>query len=462
MFRKVVRRFTLGALLVVSVAALTAATGGSAELNLVSPTPTYSHDGSPQQNKCPGAGINERHYCLVLTTYNNLKKSGGVEVDLTLQNYDQSTLSNPVTTLNWDSGDNSLAGLAKVSTDGPASCSAPPTGGPVVCKFPNLPGLGSSAVIPAQPQPCPVPPASGPICSTVKLFFSVNATEPKVSFTATADVKESQPNGANVDQQQVAADMVFGTSDSQDATIALPSSGSKLEATVPQASSVKFNGGSRPFLAQFQADQSNPANPGVCFPGINCTGLQLTTDLSAAPSGTFSSALGHQILWTADIVSTNTNILAVHTYDPVTITPAQAPNTLATAGTRFANCDGVTFSPLDKTPSGLSPDTTYFVINKTPNTTTNTTTFQVASSPTGKALPVSGSGTFSGSCIRVIGDKPASETTKACTASNPAKPTDAPAEPKTPPVLCVAKVPNTTPATVRVYLWDDSNGHVGY
>ena len=82
MLRKVVRRFTLGALLVVSVAALTAASGGSAGLPPVPTTSTPSHDsatppGGP--NACPGPGINERHYCLVVTTYNSLDQNGGID-----------------------------------------------------------------------------------------------------------------------------------------------------------------------------------------------------------------------------------------------------------------------------------------------------------------------------------------------------------------------------------------------
>jgi hypothetical protein len=448
MFRKGVRRLTLGALLVAMLAALAAATGGAAgPLTFVTPTPTYSHDGSPDQNPCPGPGVNERHYCLVLTTYNNLKKSGGVEVDLTLQNYDQSTLSNPVTRLAWDNGDNSGANLALVSTDGPASCSAPSTGGPVVCTFPNLPGLGSSSVV-GDHKPCPpLPPGvqpPAPICSTVKLFFSVNATEPKVSFTATADVKESQPNGANVDQQRVAADMLFGTDGSQDATIALPGGSSELDAPA-RKSSVTFKGGSAPFLAQLQAIQENPTTPGVCFPGINCTGLTLTTDLHLAPTGTFSAT--NPILWTAVVAANNTNVIAVHNYDAVSLT-SSAPNTLSPPqGTSFANCDGVTFEA-GKTPIGLQPaPQVYFVVKAT------NTSFQVASSATGKPLTFSGSAPFSGSCIRIIGDQKTERFT-GCPAVPPTPPAPAPA---VVPAICAAKINNST---VQVYLYDSANGGV--
>jgi hypothetical protein len=452
----------MGALLVVSVAALTAATAGSAGVDFVKTQTVKSHDGATPPNQCPGLSplVNQRHYCLDVTTYNNLKKSGGAEVDLTLENWDQSALTNPKTTLTWD---NAGVNLSFVSSN-PAICLSPASG-EVDCSWPNVPGLGSAS---GTTDPChPLP---GQSCSTVKLFFSVASTVGSVSFTATANAKESgndSGGAANVETQTVDASstsgpptMTFdsdsGASANADATVLLPGSPynkGHLHSDLGSAS-VDFSSLSSPaFLAQFGASSG-----ATCLLGVSCTGLDLNTDLSGAAGGTFSA--NNQILWTADIVSTNTNILAVHTYDPVTIT-SSAPNTLTAAGTRFANCDGITFSP-GGAPGGLAAaPQTYFVINKTTNGTTSTS-FQVASSSTGKALSFNGTGPFSGSCIRIIGDKPASETTKACTASNPPQPTDAPAAPKTPPVLCVAKVPNTNPAKVRAYLWDDSNGHVGY
>ena len=86
-----------------------------------------------------------------------------------------------------------------------------------------------------------------------------------------------------------------------------------------------FSSSSPAFIAQFAA------SPGVaCVLGVPCTGIDLNTDLSGAAGGTFSST--NQILWTADVASTNTNIVAVHTYDPVSLT-SSAPNTLTAAGT---------------------------------------------------------------------------------------------------------------------------------
>jgi hypothetical protein len=240
-----------------------------------------------------------------------------------------------------------------------------------------------------------------------------------------------------------------GAGANEDATVLLPKAPfnkARLHSTLGNGFVDVSSGSSPAFIAQFAA-----SNGVACVLDVSCAGLDLNTDLSGAAGGTFSA--NNQILWTADIASTNTNIVAVHTYDPVSIT-SSAPNTLTAAGTRFASCDGVTFSP-GGTPTGLTAGQAYFVINKTTNGTTSTS-FQVASSATGKPLSFTGSGPFSGSCIRIIGDKPASETTKPCTDTNP------PAAPKTPPALCVAKVPNTSPAIVRAYLWDDANGHVGY
>jgi hypothetical protein len=447
MFRKALIRLGVSLVLVASVSVLAAASGGSAGLTFVQTNLTWSHDGSLAANECPGPGLNERHYCLLVKSFDNLKKSGGVEVDLTLQNYDQSTLSNPTTKLEWN---NTGANLSLFSSEGSAICTAPSTGGPVACSFPNLPGLGSGAVSgPHTACPdAPVPP-SGPICSTVKLFFSVNpaASVSSVSFTATANVKESQPNGANVDSQIAAPVMLFDNDgsntggDNADATVVLPQAATQLDAT---KSSVKFIGGSGPFLAQFQQSQLQPDSPGVCFPGIGCTGLQLTTDLVGAPSGTFSN--NQPIVWTAMVNATNTNVVAVHYYDPATITPAATPKTFTTPGTRFASCDGVNFG--SNPPVGLGSGD-YFVINATTNTN-GTTNFQVAATASGKALSFTGNGPFAGSCIRVVGDQK-SEKAGPCTTGPPTSFAQLPA-------LCAVK----QSTGVLVYLIDTGNGKISY
>ena len=439
MFRKGVRRFTLGALLIVSVAALVAATGGSAGLSLVPSYTGLSHDSNGVVcNSTAAFGLNERHYCLAMTTYNNLKRSGGIEVDLAMQNYDQSSLTSPKATLTWSPA---AANLSFVSSN-PSICSV--QAGSVVCSFPNLPGLGSASG-----------PGATPTTSSVKLFFSSNADAGvnAVDFTGTGTAKESgNDNGgaANVEAQIVdqsvdpkAGVMTYGNSDSTDATFSLPGSGSELDATVPHTSSVKFRGGSSPFLAQFQADQQNPTTPGVCFPGISCTGLQLTTDLSAAPTGTFSAT--NQILWTADVVANNTNVVAYHQYDDVPITASASTKTFTTAGTSFANCDGVSFTTA---PAPLQTGHTYLVRNAT--TANGSTSFQISD---GKGtLSFTDSGAFRGSCVRVIGDQKA-EKISPCSVSA------APAPPSVPPAICVAKIDNTT---VRVYLWDSGNGKIGF
>jgi len=430
MFAKALRRFTLGALLVVSVAALAAATGGSAGVGFATTQTYQSSDGNGVL--CPGFQVNERHYCLVVTTYNNLKKSGGVELDLQLQNFDQSALTNPATVVTWD---NTNANLSFVSSN-PSICSSPGAG-EVDCAFPNIPGLGSASG-----------PNATPNTTSVKLFFSAAASANSVNFKAVANAKESgNDNGgaANAESQTVnPAVMQFGSNPSSDATIALPGSNSELDATVPKPASVKFRGGANPFLAQFQASQLDPTTPGVCFPGISCTGLDLNTDLSAAPSGTFSAT--SPILWTADVVANNTNVVAVHEYDPVSIT-ASPPKTLTTAGTRLATCDGVNFTTA---PAPLQGGKDYFVRNATSNG--STTSFQVSD---GKGtLSFTGSGSFSGSCIRIIGDQKA-EKVSGCTTSPPPPPNN----PTVLPAICVAKIDNST---VRAYLWDDANGHVGY
>jgi len=441
MFRKGLRRLTLGALLVVSTAALVAATGGSASGGFVTAQPFTSHDGATPPNACPGFGVNERHYCLVVTTYSNLHKGGAVEVDLTLQNWDQSALTNPsatLTTLN-----NDLAKLSFIAAD-PANCS-PPTGSSITCSFPNIPGVGSASG-----------PNVTPNTSTVKLYFaSATDSATAVHFTASATAKESgndNTGAANVETQTVSdAAMTFDdnttdTLNNEDATVVLPKAPyntPRLHTTLGNAF-LDFTSGSPAFIAQFSASSGVP-----CVLNVSCAGLDFNTDLSGAAGGTFS--VGNQILWTADVPANNTNILAVHTYDPVSITPS-APNTLTTAGTKFVNCDGVVFTDFKTNPqANLTLGQTYFVRNAA--TGGGNTSFQVSATAKGSLINVNGGSSISGSCVRIIGDKPASEVTKACTTTSP------PAVPATPPLLCAAKLNNTT---VRVYLWDDANGHVGY
>jgi len=449
MFRKAGIRLVLSLALIASVTAFVAASGGSASLNFVQPSPVPSHDVGKVVCNSPAAfALNERHYCLVLTTYSNLKKSGGVEVDLNLQNYDQSSLTNPTANLKWD---NAAASLSFVSSD-PSICSSS-TAGQVDCTFPNLPGVGSASG-----------PGVTPVSYPVKLFFAAAASNSSVSFTATANAKESghdSGGAANVETQTVDQSlnptdgvMTFGNDDTQDATFALPGSpqqelDAKLDPNAPSPLSVKFGAGSRPFLAQFRARQLQPTTAGTCFPGIACTGLQLETDLSAAPSGTFST--GNPIIWTADVNATNTNVVAVHYYDPVTITASATPKTFTTAGTGFANCNGVNFSSDPQAPGGgVATGQDYFVINATTNGTN--TSFQVAATATGKALSFTASGPFSGSCIRVIGDQK-SERTGPCTLTSP------PQTPAQLPTLCAVKRTNTI---VHVYVLDSANGKISY
>jgi len=283
----------------------------------------------------------------------------------------------------------------------------------------------------------------------VKLFFSVaaDASVSAVHFTAVANVKEAQPNGANPDAQTVEPVMVFDNDVSDggnnaDATVVLQQAATELDAT---KSSVKFIGGSSPFLAQFQQSQVPLTTPGVCFPGIGCTGLQLTTDLAGAPSGTFSNT--QPIIWTATVNATNTNVVAAHYYNSVPITGSPATKTFTTIGTRFASCDGVSF---DNAPGpDVAAGKDYFVINAT--TSGGNTSFQVAATATGKALSFTGS-PVSGSCIRLIGDQK-TEKFSPCT-SGPPFPTLAQL-----PALCAVKTSNST---VLVYLLDDANGKISY
>jgi hypothetical protein len=456
MSKQVVNRLTLGVLLIATVTLLAAAGGSSAGGFAFSTQTVKSHDAAtPISNQCPGLNppIAERHYCLDVTTYSNLKKSGGAEVDLTFENWDQSTLNKPTAQLTWT---NDGVNLSFVSSN-PAICSSPPAGGEVDCSFPNIPGLGSASgtVDPCHPL--------GPSCQTVKLFFTIDSTIDSVSFAASATAKESgndNNSAANVETQTVDSrstggppvmsfDNGTGAGENADATVVLPKSGFNkphLSAALARSSvDCQFfclASGSAPFIAQFAAGTGTTA----CFPGITCTGLELTTDFSGAAPGTFSAS--NQILWQADVASNNTNVLAVHTYDSVPITPSP-PNTLTTAGTSFAKCDGVVFDSFGSNPqSNLTLGQIYFVRNATTKGTN--TSFQVSTTAKGSIIAVTGTSSISGSCVRIIGNDPV-EKLKPCTA------TDAPVAPTTPPGICAAKIDNST---VRVYLWDSANGGV--
>jgi hypothetical protein len=280
----------------------------------------------------------------------------------------------------------------------------------------------------------------------VQLFFTVaaEASVTDVSFTATGTAKESCNDGcpggaANLEKQEVTAPMHFGDVPTTSTSVALGGK-LKLDALLDtynsSPSSVQFAvpPGSTPFFARLTAS----VGPTTCFGGITCTGLQLDTDLSGSAPTAFS--IGNQILWSSVINSTNTNVDAIHYYDPVTVT-ASLPKTF-TSTKSFAACDGVHF---DTVPTGLTPTTTldYFVVNAA------ATFFQVATAANGKALTFTGSGPVSASCIRVIGDQKAEKTTS-CDPLNP--PTQSPA-------LYAFKLTNST---VQVCLWDTGNGHIGY
>jgi hypothetical protein len=422
MFRKGLKRFNLGALLVIAfgVVALSGAGGSLAGLPSL-PNPVSYPSTDAAGNPCPGFGFSERHYCLLVTTQSGLARSGGVEVDLTMQNYDTGTLNKPAADLTWSP---SSANLTFVSSS-PSSCSYPSSSGGVACSFPDIPGLGSAS----GGNPAPHNDA------TVKLFFTVDAPAEldSVTFTGKGTAKErsnDNSGAANVEQQTAIAPMSFGTDPNSLATVALPDRNSSLNASL-DASSVGFAvpKGTGPFIAKFAADPSTTA----CFGGITCSGLLLTTDLSGAPIGTFS--VDNQILWKAVINSTSANVDAIHYYDPVTVTAS--PSTF-TSTTSFASCDGVNFAT--GPPSPLA-NQDYFVVKAT------ATSFQVSTSANGKPLSFTGSGQFMASCIRVIGDNN-SEKATSCTKA-----------PSKTPALYAFKLTNNT---VQTCLWDSANGGIHY
>ena len=163
----------------------------------------------------------------------------------------------------------------------------------------------------------------------VRLYFEIELTPSLtgVRFTATGTAKESgndSTGAANEEIRSVTGDMTFGTNPASSATIAIASNEVTLERLTQRLAverrlldSAGKQSVSRPLRGRVGPDE--------CFGGITCTGLELATDLSGAPAGAFSA--GNQILWTSIVDAVNTNLVAIHYYDPVAVS-ATPPSTL--------------------------------------------------------------------------------------------------------------------------------------
>jgi hypothetical protein len=403
----------LGIVAVIMLALLGGASGSSAQLPSIVPDESKS---SP----CPPTS--GRLYCVVLTTYDGFSRNGGVEVGVQLENWSTSALTNPSVALASSGIGTGAANLEFVSSS-PSLCSGTADG--ASCSFPNLTGVAKGATSPAK-------------SAFVRLYFSIaaDATLTGVRFAATGTAKESgndSDGAANEETRPVPGDMTFGTDLASSATIALGGGDVSLSGSHNALqSSVNFAvpPGSNPFLARFAAD----SGPTECFGGITCTGLELLTDLSGAPAGAFSS--GNQLLWTSTVNAVNTNLFAIHYYDPVSVT-ATPPSTL-TSSAGLSSCDGVTFATA---PAGLSANVDYYVVKASGSS------FGVATRASGKPLSFTGSGAFSASCIRIIGDQKSEQATS-CTVP-----------PSTTPALFATKI---STSAVRVCLWDRGNGRIHY
>src|SRR5829696_2810706 len=403
----------LGIVAAITLALLGGAAGSSAQLPSIVPTVS-------QSDPCPPA--TGRLYCVDLTTYDGFSRNGGIEVDVQLENYSTSALTNPAVALASSAIGTGEANLEFVSSS-PSLCSATADG--ASCSFPNVSGVSKGATSPMK-------------SAFVRLYFTIaaDATLTGVRFSATGTVKESSNDSsgaANEETRPVTGDMTFGTDSGSSATIALGGKEVTLSGShnaLPSSVDFAVPPGSDPFLARFAAD----SGPTACFGGISCTGLELTTDLSGAPAGAFSAR--NQLLWTSTVASVNTNLFAIHYYDPVSVT-ATPPSTL-TSSAGLSTCDGVTFAIA---PAGLSTNVDYYVVKA------SGASFGVATRASGKPLSFSGSGTYSASCIRIIGDQK-NEQAASCTTP-----------PSTTPALHTSKLGSST---VLACLWDRGNGRIHY
>ncbi len=403
----------LGIVAVIMLALLGGASGSSAQLPSIVPD-------LAQSTPCPPAS--GRLYCVDLTTYDGFSRNGGVEVDVQLENWSTSSLTNPGVALVASAIGTGATNLEFVASS-PSLCSATAAG--ATCSFPNLAGVAKGATSPAK-------------SAFVRLYFEI-AADPLVTgvrFTATGVAKESgndSTGAANEEIRSVTGDVSFGTDPTSSATVALGGNNVSLSGShnaLPSNVNFAVPPGSNPFLARFAAE----SGPTECFGGITCTGLELMTDLSGAPAGAFSS--GNQLLWTSIVNAINTNLFAIHYYDPVSVT-ATPPSTL-TSSAGLSSCDGVTFATA---PAGLSANVDYYVVKASGSS------FGVATRASGKPLSFTGSGAFSASCIRIIGDQKSEQATS-CTAP-----------PSTTPALFATKISSSA---IRVCLWDRGNGRIHY
>ena len=237
--------------------------GGGAERRELRKSSGDRWHADQQEHPCPPTS--GRQFCVDLTTYNGLARNGGVEVDLRLENWGGSTLTNPNIVLSWaaDPGVAGPLGLQLVSP--PSSCSQ--SGTSVSCSFANISGVGANGT----------PPVRSP---SVRLFFTVaaDASVTGVNFTATGTAKESCndgcPSGPAQQEQEIATGLMpFGTDTNASASVVVNSNPLTLNAGL-DTSSVKFAvpAGTSPFIARFAASQGpKRASVGSRAPGYSWT-----------------------------------------------------------------------------------------------------------------------------------------------------------------------------------------------
>lgn len=443
------RRGSVVAVAVIAVCAVALfAGGGSATLPQVTPVLNTSSPCPPTEG---------RLYCVTATTYTNLSRQGGVEVDVQLQSYDRNTLTHPALRLHYGgctaTGTQAAPCASTVSRDPTATTHAQLT----YASFSSDPPSGATcgAATPTSTSPGLVAACSldnipaGAASPVIRLYFAVDAT-PDVAaivFTAEAAVNEranDNPGAANTESRSVTNEMDFGpaTGDAS-ATVALPGNTVKLGTTQLGSAFLRFTAaGSVPYFAEFASDGTSA----FCLSGLSCAALQL----SASLGGTVSNL----ILWDFTIVNppsgmNPSTVEVVHRYDsrPVTANPSTdvfSDATAGAAGIDYTKIDAVRFTGTT-VPGGINANVDYFVVSATAST------FKVSTTRNGSPVDVTGTNTgpFDVSRVRVIGDQKAEQYTS-CTTP--------PAATKVPSIFA-SKVSGTT--DIHVCLWDSANGLVG-
>jgi hypothetical protein len=324
-----------------------------------------------------------------------------------------------------------------------------------VCGADACSALSSAFVLPAAPDVC-APSGSALVCSYPKLaagastdttriyFKTADAPATSTVIDVTAEVKKKK--WAH-DTASTAVVVAYEPDASAAASFALDGKPLHLAAN-DELSSFDFTSASAaPFLARLQVEEPSPI---YCFGDVPCFDRTLVASTEQAAG--FSAA--NPVVFYARLVDpphgiSEKTLSAVHFYDPVTLQAnAASKRFTGPAGTSFARIDGVTF---DAGVSAVIAAGTYFVIDYR----AADGSFKLAAKKWGPPVKPLSSAPVTGGPIRVIGDQKDERSTTSCTTAPAA--IDFPV-----PSICVLKLKVNGHKALDNWVWDASNGRIGW